>query len=305
VLVVGATGMLGHKVSQVLAADPELEVHCAVRDVPAEAFRPPAARYHAGVHLAEGAAAVSALRNCVEEVQPDVVINAVGVIKQSRDHIEQVTSTFFLNGTLPHLLALLATPQAYVVHVSTDCVFTGDRGDYTESDRPDAQDVYGRSKACGELDYGRHLTLRTSIIGPELRGHYGLFGWLLRQPRGSTLRGWSRAIFSGVPTVTLARTIRDLLLSGNQLTGVYHIASEPIDKLTLLTRLNDALSLGHTIHEDSSVVIDRSLDDRRFRAATGTATPAWDHLIPELIDDMMAWPYQREYASLSAAAPRV
>ena len=303
ILILGASGMLGHKLAQVLASASGLEVHGAVRSPPPEAFCHPSVRYRDGITV--GANDIEQLRSLIADVRPGVIINALGVIKQHKDQMSQLSTTFFLNGTLPHLLAHMAAPSARVIHVSTDCVYVGDRGRYAESERPDAEDVYGRSKAMGELDYGRHLTIRTSIIGPEVRGHHGLLGWLLSQPGGSRLRGWTRAIFSGLPTITLARTVRDLILGDSQLSGLYHVASEPIDKFQLLSRINGALALGHTIEEDSSMVIDRSLDDRRFRAATSTTVPDWGQLISELVDDVMAWPYQREYPALAAAAPQV
>lgn len=278
VLVVGGTGMLGHKLVQVLGADPALDLHATVRRVPPPEFAG-GATYHPGVDVAYGSGRV---REVLEAVRPDVVVNAIGAIKQKDLH-SAVDETFYLNGAFPHLLALRG---ARLIHVSTDCVFRGDRGGYTEAERPDAEDLYGRSKAMGEVDYGRHLTLRTSIIGPEISGHLGLLGWFFSQPRGSTLRGFTHAIYSGLPTVTLSRTIHRLIRTDSPLTGLYHVASDPIDKHTLLQRLNEALELGHTILPDEFLRIDRSLDDRRFREATGTPRPAWDELIADLIEDL-------------------
>jgi dTDP-4-dehydrorhamnose reductase len=284
--VVGGTGMLGHKLVQLLGADPALDLHATVRRVPSPEFAGSRVTYHPDVDVAYGSTRV---RELLEALRPDVVVNAVGAIKQKDLH-SAVDETFYLNGAFPHLLAL-HNPGGRLIHISTDCVFRGDRGGYTEDERPDAEDLYGRSKAMGEVDYGRHLTLRTSIIGPEISGHLGLLGWFLSQPRGSTLRGFTHAIYSGVPTVVLARTIHRLIRDASPLSGLYHVASEPIDKHTLLQRLNEALELGHTIVPDDSLRIDRSLDDRRFRAATGTARPGWDELIAELIKDLRTLPY--------------
>lgn len=297
VLVLGAGGMLGHKLARVFAAEPEFEVHATVRRAPPpEPFAAPGATYHAGVDLASAAG----VARVMEAVRPEVVLNGVGAIKQ-RDLYAAMDDTYFVNGTLPHLLALLAPERAKVVHVSTDCVFRGDRGMYTEAERPDAEDLYGRSKAVGEIDYGRHLTLRTSIIGFEVSGHLGLLGWLLRQPPGSTLPGFHRAVYGGVPTVTLARTILRILRETPALSGLWHVASEPIDKLSLLRRVSDALALGHAFVPDDRVVMDRSLDDARFRAATGTARPGWDVLTQELADDFRSLPYDQVYHALAGA----
>lgn len=298
VLVIGGTGMLGHKLVQVLSADPEMEVHCTVRSMPVPEVAGEGVHYHAGVSLSAGSAP---LARVLDAVAPEVVINAVGAIKQ-KDLYAHMDETFFLNGTLPHLVPLLAGGGAKLIHLSTDCVFRGDRGRYTEADEPDVQDLYGRSKACGEVDYGGHLTLRTSIIGFELHGHLGLVSWFLSQPRGSTLRGFTRAIYSGLPTMTLSRTIQRVIREHRELSGLYHVASEPISKFELLTRLNEALDLGHQLVPDDTFEMDRSLDDTRFRAATGTARPGWSQLTGEMVEDFISGGYEARYPELRTVA---
>lgn len=299
VLILGGAGMLGHKLAQVFAEDGGWEVHASVRGtLPPEPFVPRGVRYHAGVELSSSAGVARIL----DAVAPDVVLNAVGAIKQ-KDLRAAMDETLFVNGTLPHLLPLLAPAPCRVVHFSTDCVFNGDRGMYTESERPDAEDLYGRSKAVGELDYGPHLTLRTSIVGWELGGHLGLLSWLMKQPPASTLNGFHRAIYGGLPTITLSRTVLALLRSPRPLSGLYHVASEPIDKLSLLRRVSEALGLGHAFVPSDAVVIDRSLDDTRFRRATGTERPGWDALVDDLVRDFTALPYDEIYG-VRAQAPR-
>jgi dTDP-4-dehydrorhamnose reductase len=283
VLVIGGSGMLGHKLVQVLNTDPTFEVHVTVRAAVDARFRAADAEYHHGVTIAPGD---DSLSRVLGMLAPDVVINAVGAIKQRKDVESAREMTFFVNGTLPHLLPHLnPNRRAQVVHFSTDCVFVGDRGGYVESDTPDAEDVYGRSKAVGELVYGRHLTIRTSIIGFELRDHVSLLGWLFRQPRGSSVPGFRHAIFSGLPTVTLSETVRDLLRSTDPLHGLYHVASRPISKLDLLSKVDAAFGLGHVFVPVDNVRIDRSLRDDRFRQATATVTPEWDTLVAELRRD--------------------
>jgi dTDP-4-dehydrorhamnose reductase len=297
VLVVGGTGMLGHKLAHVLGADPALEVHATVRRPPPAAFAAPGVRYHEGVDLGAGSRAVAPL---MEALAPDVVVNAVGAIKQ-KDLYAAMDETFFLNASLPHLLALLnPNPAGRVVHFSTDCVFTGERGGYRDSDAPDALDLYGRSKACGEIGYGRHLTLRTSIIGFEPAGQLGLLSWFLNQPPGSELRGFTGAIYSGLPTVTLSRTVRSLIHDHPELTGVYQVASEPISKFDLLVRLGRALGVDHRLVPVDEPRIDRSLDDERFRRDTGTRRPDWDTLVAELAEDFGSLPYREHYRTFAA-----
>src|SRR5688500_12355328 len=181
VLILGASGMLGHKLAHVLAQSEDLSVHAASRRPLPAPFNDANLSWHAAPDVAGGAAAIAPL---LDDVKPDVIINAVGAIKQ-RDLYSQINETFFINGVLPHLLAQLAARHnARVIHFSTDCVFRGDRGNYSEADKPDVEDLYGRSKAMGELDYGSHLTIRTSIVGFELSGHLGLLGWFLKQRPG-------------------------------------------------------------------------------------------------------------------------
>ncbi len=290
VVILGATGMLGHKLCGVLARATALEVHATTR----RGAVPPASGVvvHEGIDLSDGTASLAAL---LDRLAPDVIVNAIGAIKQ-KDLRSAIDETFFVNATLPHELALLNPNRGgRVVHISTDCVFAGDRGGYRESDRPDATDLYGRSKAVGEIDYGPHLTLRTSIVGFEREGFLGLLSWFFNQPRGSTVQGYTRAIYSGLPTATLARTVRDVLVSGAPLNGLYHVASEPIAKYDLLVRVNDAFGLEVGIERDDTVLLDRSLDDGRFREATSTVRPAWSTLIEELRQDYLENDYDAVY----------
>ena len=299
VLVLGAGGMLGHKVVQVLAAAGDLDVHAAARRPVAAGFVPESVTTWSGVDVSAGS---GGLRGLLEKLQPDVVVNAVGAIKQ-KDLAAAIDETFYLNAALPHMLPLLNPNTAgRVIHVSTDCVYQGDRGNYRDVEAPDARDLYGRSKAVGEIGYTPHLTFRTSIVGFELTGHLGLLSWFLKQPRGSRLKGFTQAIYSGLPTIVLSRLMHDAITKFENLSGVYHVASEPITKYELLVRLNEAMDLGHEIVPESSLQIDRSLDDARFRQATGTVRPDWQTLVAELMADYAAWPYDAIYQRLRRQA---
>jgi dTDP-4-dehydrorhamnose reductase len=296
-LVIGGTGMLGHKLAETLAECTEFEVHCSVRRESSwlAGLASRGVTCHKGIHLESGTAPIQGL---LKTLRPAIVLNAVGAVKQ-RDLASSFDPTLFLNGTLPHAIALLnPNPAAKVIHFSTDCVFVGDRGGYAESDLPDAEDLYGRSKAIGEIGYGRHLTIRTSIIGFELENHLSLLSWLFRQPLGTPIRGYSKAIFSGLPTATLSRTVRHLLEEQPGIAGLYHVASQPITKYDLLQRISARFGLDHEFVADPSVRIDRSLDDSRFRALTGTPTPGWDELIEELWQDYQSGPYDDVYRQL-------
>lgn len=298
VLVLGATGMLGHKVCEVLGGTPDLDVHATARAnaVPVTA----GVELHPAVDVSTSTRDLGPL---LQRLAPDVVVNAVGAVKQ-KDLRAAIDETFFVNGVLPHAIAQLnPNREGRVVHVSTDCVFAGDRGGYRESERPDALDLYGRSKAIGEIDYGPHVTLRTSIVGFERRGFLGLLSWFASHPPGAVVGGYTGAIYSGLPTVTLAATIRDLLVWPRCPPGLYHVASEPISKYELLARMNEALGLGICIEPDDSLRIDRSLDDTRFRAATGTKRPDWNTLVAELTHDYLTGNYDAIYRSRRDARP--
>jgi dTDP-4-dehydrorhamnose reductase len=230
-----------------------------------------------------------ALVKAMARVQPQVVINCIGVIKQVKG-ADNPLFAIPVNGVLPHRLARLCKPaMARLIHISTDCVFSGDKGNYTETDVPDAVDLYGRSKCMGEVHQPHTITLRTSFIGHELRGQHSLLGWFLS--RRGRCRGFTRAVFSGLPAVVLAQIVRDVIIPRADLYGLYHVASEPISKFDLLQLV--ARVYGKTIEVDrqDSPVIDRSLDARRFRAASGYSPPDW----PELVNVMHA--YYRERAN--------
>ena len=237
-----------------------------------------------------------ALAAAVKQVQPDAVVNAIGIVKQLRT-AKAAIPTIRINALLPHELAeLCATEGARFIQISTDCVFSGSQGVYSEADAPDPPDLYGRSKLLGEVvDAPNALTIRTSIVGRELSGTVGLFEWFLSQGSGP-LRGFSRAIFSGLTTLALSGLIADLIADQPELTGLWHVSAAPIDKCTLLSRLRDALGLEVEIVPDESLVIDRSLDSSRFRAETGWLPPTWDTMLASLANDPTPYARLRELA---------
>jgi dTDP-4-dehydrorhamnose reductase len=179
---------------------------------------------------------------------------------------------------LPHRLAgLCELVGARLVHMSTDCVFSGKKGDYHESDPSDAEDLYGKSKFLGEVVYPHAITLRTSIIGHELQGARSLIDWFLSQER--QCKGYTKAIYSGMPTVVLAQLVRDVIIPQTDLTGLYHVAAKPISKFDLLRLVADVYGKTIEIIPDDKLVIDRSLNAERFRDATGYVAPGWPKLI--------------------------
>lgn len=275
ILVLGASGMLGNAVLRVLAADPSHEVWGTVRTPSAQKYfaLEIAGRLLVGINV-ENQDTLAAL---FARIRPEVVINCVGLVKQfaaAKDPLLALP----INALLPHRLARLCElVGGRLIHISTDCVFNGRRGNYRETDASDAEDIYGRSKALGEVSYPHTITLRTSIIGHELASAHGLVGWFLGQ-RG-TVKGYRKAIFSGLPTVELACVIRDSVLSLPRLSGLYHVASAPIAKYDLLQLVAQAYGVETVIEPDDAVVVNNSLNADKFEAATGYRAPPWTELV--------------------------
>lgn len=280
-LVLGASGMLGNAVLRWFDRYSRYEVFGSVRDpavVAGLCERVARARFVGGFDMRDAVR----LKELLCELRPDVVINCVGVVKQLAGADDPQTA-IPINALLPHRLARLCGGiDARLIHIGTDCVFSGDRGNYTETDAPDATDLYGRSKLMGEVDYPNTVTLRTSIIGHELSSGHGLLGWFLAQ--SGPARGFSKAIFSALPTVELARVIEQHVLPDPGLRGTYHVSAEPISKYELLSLVADAYGRNRDLIVDEQLVIDRSLDSARFRTATGYVAPEWPELVRRMRD---------------------
>lgn len=280
VLVVGVSGMLGHVVFRHLSRDPSLEVWGSARGggVLAHFDESLGEKICIGVDVLD----IDALIGLLERVKPDVVVNCVGLIKQLENSSDPLIA-LPINAMLPHRLARLAGVRgARLIHMSTDCVFSGSQGGYTEADQSDAADLYGQSKYIGEVDYPNAITLRTSIIGPELVRATGLIGWFLAQE--GTIKGFTRAIFSGLPTCELASVIGTHVLPCPELRGVHHVAADPISKYDLLSLVAEKYGKDITILPDDALRIDRSLNGSRFSQATGYTAPDWPTLIQRMRD---------------------
>jgi len=274
ILVLGASGMLGNAVVRVLSENPSLVVFGTVRaESSKQLFTGTiASRIFSGIDIEQQ----ESLTTVFSDACPDVVINCIGLIKQLSDFIDPLQA-IPINSMLPHRLARLCEGRARFIHISTDCVFDGRKGDYVESDCADARDLYGMSKYIGEVAYPHSITLRTSIIGHELQSKNSLVEWFLSQ--GPRCNGFTRAVFSGLPAVVLAQIIRDVVIPDKELSGIYHLAANPINKYDLLTLIADVYSKSIQIIPDDTLVIDRSLNADKFRMATGYITPVWPILI--------------------------
>lgn len=281
VLVFGGSGMLGHKLVQTLGRN--FDVWTTLRG-PYRAveqysiFDKKKTVEHVDVENA------AIIETTIRELRPDVVVNAVGVIKQLPASSDVIT-TLEINSIFPHRLAQLAATFGYrMISISTDCVFDGAKGNYSENDPPDARDLYGKSKNLGEVAAENCLTIRTSIIGRELRTRHSLVEWFLSN-RGKSVKGFVNAIYSGFPTVVFADIIRELIADWPSLTGLYHISSEPINKYDLLQLIRSKFSVDVEIDCFADFRIDRSLNSEKFRAETGFNPKPWDEMISIMATD--------------------
>jgi dTDP-4-dehydrorhamnose reductase len=276
VLVLGASGMLGNAALRVLSADPfSHDVFGTVRSRSCVRYFPE----HLAARLIDGVDVLDdhALVKVIAKVRPDAVINCVGVIKQQGSS-KDPQATLPLNAIFPHRLAgICDLAGARLVHISTDCVFSGATGCYREEDVADARDLYGLSKYLGEIDYPNAVTLRTSIIGHELGTSLSLVDWFLSQ--AGPVDGYRKAIFSGLPTNELARVIGAHVLNDRSLSGLYHVSADPIAKYNLLKLVGEIYAHNIELRPSDALVIDRSLDSTKFREKTGYRPAAWPELI--------------------------
>ena len=280
-LILGGSGMLGHQLWRSFAS--RFDTHVTFRRS-VESFNKFGFFDRARATANVSAHDFDSITKVVADVRPDVIINCIGIIKQdaaAKDPYQSLT----INALFPHRLSQLAKASgARLVHISTDCVFDGKRGHYRDEDLTNAEDLYGRTKALGEVSGAHCLTIRTSIIGRELDGSHSLVDWFLKQ-NGGSIRGFKRAVFSGFTTMALARIIEDVLTLHPELNGMWQVSADPINKYDLLLMVGRAFGMQIEILPDEIFHCDRSLDSSRFRAATGIVPPSWPAMIQELAAD--------------------
>ncbi len=278
ILVLGASGMIGSAIYKILHGTSFLKVYGGMRNLNSEKYFPLALQKN----LVSCGDLVSNIQinYILEKINPEVVINCVGLTKHKKE-ADNPEITMSINATMPHQFALACHDRGVrFIHISSDCVFSGNKGMYVEGDLPDASDLYGRSKALGEVVSGNALTLRTSTIGHELHSNYGLLEWFLSQNKECL--GFSKAIFSGLPSVVFAEVIKNFVLPNPRLRGLYHVSADPINKYDLLRLIANAYGKKIDIKKDSEFTIDRSLSYEKFKSVTGYAPASW----PELIESM-------------------
>ena len=281
ILILGAYGMLGHKLWRILGRKHETYATCrASRRGLDLAFCLDSARLIPNVT----AEYFDSVIESIDSVCPDVVINCIGIVKQ-RPQAKETIPSILVNALFPHRLASLCKrTNTRLIHFSTDCVFSGKKGMYVETDIPDAEDLYGRTKHLGEINEKGCVTIRSSIIGRELTGRMGFLEWVLSN-KGGAVSGFTNAIYSGFTTTEMARIVNLVIKDYPELSGVWHVASKPISKFDLLNKINSKLNAGIIIRPDGNFCCDRSLNAEAFNKKTGYIPPSWDVMIEGLSEE--------------------
>ncbi len=281
VLIIGGSGMLGHKLYQRLST--QFEVFTTVRS-DLDAIEKFGIFSKSSVFPKIDVTDIAAVRRVISVCRPECVINCVGVVKQNPTLADKIR-TLTINSIFPNQLAELSAEFDFrLITISTDCVFDGSKGNYNEDDAADARDLYGLSKYLGEVHEGRALTIRTSIIGRELFTSHSIVEWFLSH-RGGQVAGYTKAVYSGFPTVILADVIASIIADHPKLSGFFHIASAPISKFDLLTLVNTHCDANITIEPSDEFVVDRSLDATRFNSLTGFIPPDWESMVAAMAAD--------------------
>jgi len=286
-LILGATGMLGHKLMQVLSQ--RYTVTGTVRGDTLNLAKHPV---FSSLDIMGNIRAddLTGIQQVIETIRPDVVINCIGIVKQlpaAQDPLQSIA----INALFPHQLAQICRQKNIrLIHMSTDCVFSGRKGYYSEEDPSDAEDLYGKTKYLGEVDYPGCLTLRTSIIGRELDTSHGLIEWFMSN-EGKTVSGYKNVIFSGLTTLALSEIIADIIANHPRLYGINQVASEPISKYDLLNLVKKTYGMTITIEPDDTIINDRSLNPEKFQKETKIKIPSWEYMIDQMYRDPT--PYAR------------
>ena len=282
ILIIGASGMIGNSLLTFFSKKSNHLIFATIRSY--DSFQAPHGSNNYQIFPNLDFEKKNDLENVFSKIVPDVVINCVGIVKQSKE-IFNNHKVISLNSLLPHYLqSLCAKYDCRFINIGTDCVFSGlSGGNYIEDDFPDSQDLYGRSKFLGEVYYGNTISLRTSLIGHEYKNTYGLLEWFLSQ--NGNVEGYKNAIFSGLTVIELAKIIINYIIPNNHLRGLYHVSSQPISKYDLLLIIKNVYNTNINVKpETKKGVIDRSLDTSSFCKATGFLPKSWSQMIKETYD---------------------
>ncbi len=278
ILIIGASGMIGHYLFGYLSQKKKYQIYGFVRNK--RVLKDNKFLFNHKNILEVEILRNNNLKKIILDLQPEIIINCSGIVKQN-PLIRNVPLSIELNSIFPHNLNIICKElDCRLIQLSTDCVFSGIKGNYKETDLPDPNDIYGRSKLLGELDYKNCITIRTSFIGHELVNNWGLLSWFLSQK--NKVKGFKNAIYSGLTTLEISKVIKNFVITNNSLNGLYHISSNPIDKFSLLRIINQTYGKNLNIEPDYLSKSDKSLNSLKFQNETGYKPIEWEDAIREL-----------------------
>lgn len=278
ILLIGSNGLIGTNLFYVLQKNSSYDIYCLVRDKNKLNKFYDNFRFKNFLEL-DDFSNFSKLKSLIGSLKPQVIINCCGITKHN-PNIKNMHDVIFINTLFPQLMAMLSDQFNFrFIQISSDCVFNGKKGLYDENALKDSVDFYGITKSLGEINDTKNLTIRTSTIGHEVSSSYGLLNWFLKQNK---CKGYINAIFSGPTTIELAKIIQNIIIPMNDLSGLLNVAAEPIDKYSLLAIIKNIYSLDTKIEPSSEIKVNRSLDNRKFLAATHYSIKSWEIMIKEM-----------------------
>jgi dTDP-4-dehydrorhamnose reductase len=281
ILIFGIGGMLGHKIFQRIQKVSDFEVFGTMRaDSPPTIFKD-----NKNIFFNIDCENLDTISNLLESVKPDLVFNCIGLIKQKiEDCPKSITQAIKINALFPQKLSLFSRIYNFrLIHFSTDCVFSGEKGNYTTFDVPDSIDLYGQSKFLGEIQAPNTLTIRTSIIGHEINSSLSLVDWFLSQK--NEVFGYKNAFFSGLPTIEIAEILLKYIIFNKNINGLMHISGPTISKYDLLVLIARQYNKKIIINETSEFIMNRSLDCSLFSDIVGYKAKPWPELIHMMYED--------------------
>lgn len=289
-LILGASGMLGHKAYQILSAD--FDTYATFKNFNDNVKKTGLFDENKVVNQVD-VFNFAVVKDTVKNLKPNFILNCIGIVKQLKD-AKNPKISIYINALFPNLLEELCLDMdCKLIHISTDCVFSGRKGNYTEEDQSDATDLYGRTKFLGEVGQSKNaLTLRTSIIGRELFTQNGLIEWFLAQ-NNKQVNGYVNAIYTGLTTNALCNEIKRVVIKYPDIYGLYHISSSKISKYHLLEIVRNIYGLDIDILQYEAFHCDRSLNSMRYRETTGFSPPLWEKMIREMVLDPTPYNFWR------------
>ena len=282
VLILGASGLIGHKLLQKLSND--FEVVASLHKMKAHYNN---LSLFKGKNIIEGIDArnFTLIKDLLNDFQPDIILNCIGITKR-KENISDLMFSIELNSLLPHKLAAWARENnKKVIHFSTDCVFDGKHGNYNEESLTTAIDNYGKTKSLGEIIDNHNLTIRSSFIGQELFGKTELLDWFLLN-EGKKIKGYTKTLYSGVSTIFMSKIVKKIILSYPKLSGLFQLAPNfPISKYDLLCIARDVYNIDIEIIPDHNIIHKPTLNGSKLRKMIDINVPNWSDMMKELADE--------------------